>query len=71
MFVRPTAKKKTLTKNKMKNLKNQIETLKAKEATSEKIANILSGLIIALLTIAGATYCLKGAIMQITANWNF
>ena len=53
----------------MNTTKNQIKALQMKEAQSEKFANIVSGLIIGLLTIGGLVYCCKGAYMQIVANW--
>jgi hypothetical protein len=46
-------------------MKNRTESLQ------ERKARIISNVVIAVLTIAGAFYCLKGAIMQITANWKF
>lgn len=55
----------------MTNTKTQIQALQSKEAQTEKLVKVVSGIITALLAVAGFAYCCKGAFMQIAANWNF
>ncbi len=53
----------------MKTTKEQINTLRAKDQSSEQLAKLVAYAIITVITIGGAWYCVKGAIMQISANW--
>lgn len=55
----------------MTNAKNQFNALASKEAQTEKLVKVVSGIITGLLAVAGFAYCCKGAFMQIAANWNF